>query len=94
MARTCGSCRSLSGVVMGISLALGRDSKDNSVAEAYEATQELVKRFESEFVAKDYHTLLGAISALSKERNNERLKTFELTELNTQVKQQSLQYGF
>ena len=59
MARTCGPCGALSGAVMGVSLALGRDSKNDSVAETYEATQELVKRFENEFGAKDCHKLLG-----------------------------------
>ncbi len=59
MARTCGQCGALSGAVMGISLALGRDSKDDTVTEAYEATQELVQRFENEFGARDCHKLLG-----------------------------------
>ncbi len=59
MARTCGPCGALSGAVMGVSLALGRDSKIESVDKIYGATQELVKRFESEFGAKDCHNLLG-----------------------------------
>ena len=59
MARTCGPCGALSGAVMGVSLALGRDSKNDTVAETYEATQELIKRFENEFGAKDCHKLLG-----------------------------------
>ncbi|MCK6264713.1 C-GCAxxG-C-C family protein [Vibrio sp. ZSDE26] len=59
MARTCGPCGALSGAVMGISLVLGRESQDDSVAVTYEATQEFVKKFESEFGAKDCHELLG-----------------------------------
>ena len=59
MARTCGPCGALSGAVMGGSLALGRDSKNDTVAETYEATQELIKLFENEFGAKDCHKLLG-----------------------------------
>ncbi len=59
MARTCGPCGALSGAVIGISLALGRESKNDTVAATYEATQELVEEFESEFGAKDCHKLLG-----------------------------------
>ncbi|WP_394145687.1 C-GCAxxG-C-C family protein [Vibrio atypicus] len=59
MARTCGPCGALSGAVMGISLALGRESQIDSVATTYEATQELVEKFQNEFGAKDCHKLLG-----------------------------------
>ncbi|MDO6545410.1 C-GCAxxG-C-C family protein [Photobacterium sanguinicancri] len=59
VARTCGPCGALSGAVMGISLALGRESKSDTVVATYEATQELVEKFESEFGAKDCHKLLG-----------------------------------
>jgi len=59
MARTCGPCGALSGAVMGISLVLGRESKNDTVSTTYEATQELVEKFESEFGAKDCHKLLG-----------------------------------
>ncbi|NOH99414.1 C-GCAxxG-C-C family protein [Vibrio sp. 99-70-13A1] len=59
MARTCGPCGALSGAVMGISLVLGRESLSDTVSTTYEATQELVEKFESEFGAKDCHKLLG-----------------------------------
>ena len=59
MARTCGPCGALSGAVMGISLVLGRDSKNDTVDETYKATQRLVEKFENEFGAKDCHKLLG-----------------------------------
>jgi len=59
MSRTCGPCGALSGAVMGISLVLGRKSKNDSVTETYEATQALVEKFENEFGAKDCHKLLG-----------------------------------
>ncbi|MFB9152874.1 C-GCAxxG-C-C family protein, partial [Vibrio gallaecicus] len=58
-ARTCGPCGALSGAVMGISLVLGRESLSDTVSTTYEATQELVEKFESEFGAKDCHKLLG-----------------------------------
>ncbi|WP_206604319.1 C-GCAxxG-C-C family protein [Vibrio vulnificus] len=59
MARTCGPCGALSGAVMGISLVLGRESQSDTVANTYEATQELVEKFQNEFGAKDCHELLG-----------------------------------
>ncbi len=59
MARTCGPCGALSGAVMGISLVLGRESKNDTVATTYQATKELIEEFESEFGAKDCHKLLG-----------------------------------
>ncbi|HHY0483140.1 C-GCAxxG-C-C family protein [Vibrio parahaemolyticus] len=59
MARTCGPCGALSGAVMGISLVLGREYQSDTVAITYEATQELVEKFQNEFGAKDCHELLG-----------------------------------
>lgn len=59
MARTCGPCGALSGAVMGISLVLGRESKNDTVEGTYKATQNLVRKFENEFKAKDCHELLG-----------------------------------
>lgn len=59
MARTCGTCGALTGAVMGISLGLGRESTNDSVAKSYGATQSLVTQFESEFGAKNCHELLG-----------------------------------
>jgi len=59
MARTCGPCGALLGAVMGISLVLGRESQSDTVANTYEATQELVEKFQNEFGAKDCHELLG-----------------------------------
>lgn len=59
MARTCGTCGALTGAIMGISLALGRSTSDESVQGAYTATQRLVGEFEQEFGARDCHVLLG-----------------------------------
>ncbi len=49
MARTCGTCGALSGAIMGLGLALGRDSADGSVERAYEAVGKLIRQFEEEF---------------------------------------------
>jgi C_GCAxxG_C_C family probable redox protein len=59
MARTSGPCGALTGAVMGISLVLGRESTKGSVADTYNATQQLVEQFETEFGAKECHKLLG-----------------------------------
>jgi C_GCAxxG_C_C family probable redox protein len=59
MARTCGTCGALTGAVLGVSLALGRDDEAGSVQPAYLATQRLVREFEQEFGARDCHALLG-----------------------------------
>jgi C_GCAxxG_C_C family probable redox protein len=59
MSRMCGPCGALTGAVMGVSLALGRTSADESVKAAYMATQQLVGEFEEKFGARNCDDLLG-----------------------------------
>ena len=59
MARTCGTCGALTGAIMGVSLALGRSTANESVQPAYTATQRLIQEFEREFGSRDCHALLG-----------------------------------
>lgn len=59
MARTCGPCGALTGAVMGVSLSLGRTLKEEAVQPSYAVTQELVRKFESEFGARNCDQLLG-----------------------------------
>lgn len=49
MAHTGGLCGALSGAIMGISLAVGRSSPDESVGVTYELTRQLLRRFEEQF---------------------------------------------
>ncbi|WP_369434534.1 C-GCAxxG-C-C family protein [Psychromonas sp. MME1] len=76
MSRTCGPCGALTGAVMGVSLSLGRDSVNDNVSSSYDATQELVKKFEKEFGAKDCHKLLGC--DLGTEHGMEKFKSLGL----------------
>lgn len=59
MARTCGPCGALTGALMGIGLALGRNAADGSVQPSYTAAQRLIRAFEEKFGARDCHVLLG-----------------------------------
>lgn len=59
MARTCGTCGALTGAMMGLSLTLGRTSTSQQVQPIYDATQRLIKEFETLFGDKDCHLLLG-----------------------------------
>jgi C_GCAxxG_C_C family probable redox protein len=59
MARTCGTCGALTGAIMGVSLALGRSTSNESVQPSYTATQRLIQEFEREFGSRDCHSLLG-----------------------------------
>jgi C_GCAxxG_C_C family probable redox protein len=59
MARSCGTCGALSGAIMGISIALGRSSPNESVQPSYTATQRLIREFEIEFGSRNCQTLLG-----------------------------------
>jgi C_GCAxxG_C_C family probable redox protein len=59
MSRTCGTCGALTGAVMGISLAFGRNDVSESVQPSYTATQRLVQEFDEEFSARDCIVLLG-----------------------------------
>ena len=59
MARTCGPCGALTGALMGVSLAFGRNHAAQSVQPAYDAAQRLITHFEAEFGARDCQALLG-----------------------------------
>lgn len=59
MARTGGTCGALTGAIMGVSLALGRNQASEQVQPAYAATQRVIRAFEHEFGARDCHVLLG-----------------------------------
>jgi C_GCAxxG_C_C family probable redox protein len=59
MSRTGGNCGALTGAIMGLSLALGRDNERASPAAAFAATAQLVHCFETEFGARNCHSLLG-----------------------------------
>jgi len=59
MARTCGTCGALTGAMMGLSLAFGRNSVGQPVQSSYRATQELVGKFGQEFGARNCNDLLG-----------------------------------
>lgn len=61
---------------MGVSLALGRDSNEDSVEPAYKATQELIKNFENEFGASNCSELLGC--DLNQESGIEKFKADNL----------------
>ena len=59
MGRTDGTCGAVTGAVMGIGLALGRDVPGRSVQGCYEAVQDLCHRFEAEFQSTNCSELLG-----------------------------------
>ena len=59
LSQTAGPCGALTGAVMGIGLALGRDSSKDSVDRTYRAVETVVKRFTEEFGATGCADLLG-----------------------------------
>lgn len=59
MAQSCSTCGALTGAVMGISLALGRSTPNESVEPSYAAAQKLIQEFEKEFGDRDCFALLG-----------------------------------
>lgn len=59
MGRMNGTCGALTGAVMGLGLALGRNDAGQSVQPSYAATQSLIRLFEQEFGGRDCHVLLG-----------------------------------
>ena len=59
MARTCGTCGALTGAMMGLSAVLGRNRPDESVDRVYDATQQLIRRFEEAFGSRNCHEILG-----------------------------------
>jgi C_GCAxxG_C_C family probable redox protein len=59
MARTGGACGALTGAVMGLGLALGRNSTEQATQPASHATQRLVREFREIFGSADCHVLVG-----------------------------------
>lgn len=58
-ARTCGQCGAVSGALMGLGLAFGRNRGGESLDQAYQAVQEFLKRFEAEYGSSNCQTLLN-----------------------------------
>lgn len=59
LSQTAGPCGAVTGAVMGLGLALGREGAGQSVERAYEAVQTLMQRFTDEFGATGCADLLG-----------------------------------
>lgn len=59
MSRSRGPCGALTGAIMGVSLALGRNQRSDPVQPSYSATQEVIRQFEAEFGSRDCHLMLG-----------------------------------
>jgi C_GCAxxG_C_C family probable redox protein len=59
MARSCSTCGALTGAIMGIGLALGRSTPDESVEPSFTAAQKLITEFEKEFGDRNCYALLG-----------------------------------
>lgn len=59
LAQTAGPCGAVTGAVMGIGLALGRNEAGISVSASYDATKALVGRFSEEFGSVNCADLLG-----------------------------------
>ena len=68
MSRTGGHCGALTGAVMGVSLAFGRNKPGEPMSELYAATQQLVREFEQEFGARNCSDLLDCDLATSQGR--------------------------
>ncbi len=58
MARTRGSCGAVTGAMLGLGLALGRDAPEASVQRCYEATQNFLQVFEQRFGSSNCQVLL------------------------------------
>ncbi len=59
IARTSGLCGAVSGAIMGLSLALGRQSPDDSVEDTFAAVQALLDRFEQQHHTTNCQQLIG-----------------------------------
>ena len=59
MSRSRGPCGALTGAIMGVSLALGRNERSDPVQPSYSATQDVIRQFEAEFGSRDCHLMLG-----------------------------------
>ena len=72
VARTSGHCGAISGAIMGLGLATGRDSPEESIEETFALVRELVQRFEDKFGSRNCHQLTGC--DLSTPEGQERFK--------------------
>ena len=59
LSQTAGPCGALTGAVMGIGLALGRETGKDSAGQTYQAVRTLVQRFTEEFGSTGCVDLLG-----------------------------------
>ncbi|MBN2124057.1 MAG: C_GCAxxG_C_C family protein [Deltaproteobacteria bacterium] len=59
LARTCGTCGAVSGAVMALGLALGRDAPDDPPERAYAAVREFLEIFEGQFGSTNCRALTG-----------------------------------
>ena len=59
MARTCGQCGALSGALLGLALAGGRNDPRAPVDAVYAASQRVISSFQAEFGGRDCVALLG-----------------------------------
>jgi C_GCAxxG_C_C family probable redox protein len=59
MARTSGTCGALTGGILGLNLALGRNTSAESVESNYAAVQTLVEKFQENFGSTNCKELLG-----------------------------------
>ena len=59
LARTCGMCGAVSGAVMGIGLAVGRQRSDQPRDAAYAITRRLLTEFAERFGSTDCQQLIG-----------------------------------
>lgn len=59
MARTGGVCGAVTGAVMGLSLAFGRDTADDDMALCYDRVQDFLERFQTRHGAVHCGELLG-----------------------------------
>ncbi len=59
VSRTGGMCGAVSGAIMGINLAAGRNSPDESIELSYFLTQELINRFEKQYGSVNCRQLMG-----------------------------------
>jgi C_GCAxxG_C_C family probable redox protein len=57
--RTGGMCGAVSGAIMGIGLAAGRDLPTESMEACYALTRELLRRFEAQFGSVNCRQLIG-----------------------------------
>ena len=59
VARTCGTCGAVSGAILGLGLAAGRDSADETVDGCYALVREFVREFEVKFGSINCEQLTG-----------------------------------